>query len=280
MFNSEAELLASIQATAKSLNKILTDYKATQKSLEKLENTKSLERQDYLADAVEMLRKVDLARMGCGEKQKEIDAALSERLRALRANAHHNLITGLTKLMDKPEQLKILSDTPLVIYMHPLTLEVNFEQSKCQFTYAHEPLATTSLEPSEIISVHAAQLDYFRSIRIDSSRFWEICRLAYDMVLLKNGQPAQTHVNIVELLPALSWIWPNQGNKKLSPFPRFLLAYQLQKLRADKMLQNHNFRLDLGTATGGSTKNKANVLYVPLGGTDGQYYLSICFRQV
>ena len=69
MFNSEPELLASIQATAKSLNKAMADYKSTQKALEKFENSKSLERQDYLADAVDLLRKVDLVRRlqnGCG----------------------------------------------------------------------------------------------------------------------------------------------------------------------------------------------------------------------
>ena len=280
MFDSESDLLASVQATAKALAKVLGDYKSTLKALEKLDSPKSLERQDYLADAVSLLKKVDLSRLGCGERQKEFESALNERLRQLRANAHHNLITGLTKGMEKPGQLKIISDSPLVIYMHPLTLEVNFEQSRCQFTYAHEPLASTSLEPEEIMNVHAAQVDIFRSIRIDSNRFWDICHLAYEMVLMKNKQSPETHVDIVELLPALSWLWPNQGNKKLSPFPKYLLAYQLQKLRSDKMLQNHNLRLDLGTATGGSTKNKANVLYVPLGGTDGQYYLSICFRQV
>ena len=280
MIETEPELLAAIQATAKSLSKSLNDYKATLKALEKLDTAKSLERQDYLADAVETLRKVDLARMDCGDRQKDIAEKLAGKLRALRANAHHALMTGLTKGSEKPEQIRILSDSPLVIYMHPLTLEVNFEQSKCVLTYAKEPLATTSLDPEEILSVHAAQLDIFRAIRIDSNRFWEICRLAYDMVLLKNGQPPESRVDIVELLPALSWIWPNQSAKKLSPFPKYLLAYQIQKLRADKLLQNRNLRLDLGTATGGSTKNKANVLYIPAGGTDGQYYLSICFRQL
>ena len=280
MLNSESELLIAIQATSKALNKVLTGYKSLSKALEKLEDAKSLERQDYVGDALEQLKQNDLGPLGCGESQAAIVETLTNRLRDLRANAHHDMVVGLTKGMsDKPEQMKVLSDIPLVIYLHPLTLEVQFEQKKAVLTYAHEALATTSLDPDEILKTRAELLDVFRASRIDSSRFWEICRLAYDMVLLKNGQPAGSRVDIVELLPPLSWLWPNAAAlKKNTQFPKYLLAYQLQKLRSDRMLQYQNLRLDLGTATGGSTKNKANVLYIPMGASEGQYYLSICFR--
>ena len=282
MLESDSELLIAIQTTAKSLNKVLNGYKILAKSLEKLDTEKSLERQDYVADALDALKSNDLTALGCGELQTDIKQSLAVKLRNLRANAHHNLVTGLTKgLGDKAEQMKIISDSPLVIYLHPLTLEVQFEQKKATLEYAHEPLATTSLDPDEILKTHADLLDVFRSSRIDSARFWDICKMAYEMVVLKNGQTANSRVDIVELLPPLAWLWPNPAAmKKNAVFPRYLLAYQLQKLRADNMLQQKSLRIDLGTATGGSTKNKSNVLYIPAGATEGQYYLSICFRHM
>lgn len=280
MFESESELLLVLKTTAKSVNKVLTSGKTLVKSLEKLDSTKALDRQDYVADALDVLKTTDLAQYGCGAQQKEIMAALDQRLRTLRANAHHLLLAGLKKGIDKPENMRILSDNPLVIYVHPLTLEVNFEQAKATWTYAHEPLAVTSLDPEDILNTHKTLLETFRASRIDSQNFWSVCKLAYEMVLLKHGQQIGSRVDIVELIPPLTWLWPNPtALKKNNTLPRYLLAYQLQKLRADGLLQNRNFRLDMGTATGGSTRNKANVLFVPMGISEGQYYLSICFRQ-
>ena len=282
MLESDSDLLIAIQTTAKALNKVLNGYKSLAKALEKLDSDKALERQDYVADAVDALKANDLNLVGCGESQSDIKQALSTKLRDLRANAHHNLVTGLAKGMaDKTDHMKIVSDSPLVIYLHPLTLEVQFEQKKATLLYAHEPLANTSLDPDEILKTRAELIEVFKASRIDSSRFWDACYLAYEMVMLKNGQPAGSRIDIVELLPPLAWLWPNAAAlKKNTGLPKYLLAYQLQKLRADKMLQHKNLRLDLGSATGGSTKNKANVIYIPSGATEGQYYLSICFRQV
>ena len=280
MFESESELLVALQAAAKSVNKVLASGKVIVKALEKLDSAKSLDRQDYVADAIEVLKTSDLNSFGCGATQNALILTLEHRLHDLRMHAHHNLVAGITQGVDKPENLRILSDVPLVIYIHPLTLEVHFEQTKANWTYAHEQLQTTSLDPSEILEAHKSLLDTFRASRIDSQQFWDILKTAYEMVLLKKKEPASSRVDIVELLPPLAWLWPNPNAMKKSPsFPRYLLAYQLQKLRADKLLQNHGSRLELGTATGGSTKNKNNVLFIPMGASEGQYYLSICFRQ-
>ena len=46
---------------------------------------------------------------------------------------------------------------------------------------------------------------------------------------------------------------------------------------AIRLLERRGRRISLGTATGGSTRNKRNVLFVPVSVTDGQYYLSIVF---
>ena len=280
MYESESELLTALVEVVKSVNKVVSEGKALSKALEKLDSSKALLRQDYVADALESLKDNDLRVYGHGEQQKALVHELEKRLHALRVNAHRILIEGLTQCADKPEHMKIISDNPLVIYMHPLTLEVYFEQAKAVWTYAHEPLQNVSLDAGEIMTAHQALVDTFRASRVDSKQFWQLLKLAYDMVLLKQGQPAGTRVDIVELLPPLGWLWPSAvATKKGSSFPRYLLAYQIQKLRADGLLQNKGVRLELGTATGGSTRNKANVLFIPMGATEGQYYLSICFRQ-
>ena len=274
------ELIVAIQNIQKTLTRVLNGYKALSKSLDRFEKKDALERQDYLAEAIATLKTADLSIIGCADQKAILCRALEDRHLALRLNAHHNLLEGLKKIVENPAHLKIISDNPCVIYIHPLTLEVQLDAAKATWTYAHETLATTSLDPNEIMASHAQLLDAFRAIRIDPAQFFNCCRMAYEMLLIKNNLRREERVNIVDLLTPLAWLWPEaqQGKKGLSALPRYILAYQFQKLRADHLLQSQNMRIDLGAATGGTTRNKNNVLYIPQGATEGQYYLTICFR--
>lgn len=280
MVNSENELFSAIQAADKKIAASLTLIKTLSKSLDKFNAVQTLSRQDYIVELLQSIRAWEPEWLRIFPDLEKIEHALESRLHALRATAHHDLVTGLSGRVAKPEHFKILSDNPLVLYLHPLTLEVSFESLKAVLSYARESLVSTSLDPDEIMQAHEAQLEIFRALRVDSKQFRKLFKTAYDMVLLKDGLPPESRVDIVELLQPLSWIWPSQALfKKNAGMPRFLLAYQIQKLRQDGLISAHNQRIDLGTATGGSTKNKNNVLYIPAGISEGQYYLSICFRQ-
>ncbi len=261
MFETDAELWSALQQMSRTVNQVVAASKPIAKALDKMGDVASLNRQDYVADALNAIQ-------------------LEDRLRTLRMTARQDLIAGLNATAPKPDQIKMVSDSPLVLYVHPLTLEVNFEQCKTTWSYAREPMAQSSLDPSDIWNVYGELLDQFRAARIDSKSFWQALKAAYDIVLLKDGKPAGERIDIVDVLVPMAWIWPHAVQlKKATQFPRYLLAYQIQKLRQDGLIAHNGYRLDLGTATGGSTKNKANVLFIPMGPTEGQYYLTMCFRR-
>ena len=251
--SSDAELISTLQTMQKSLKRALEGYRTLAKALERMDREAALERQDYLSDAVAAIRAADLSVLGCADQKR----------------------------VENKAHMKMVSDNPLVVYIHPLTLEVNFEAAKCTWTYAHETLSTVSLAPEEIMAEHAHLVDAFRAARIDSAQFFTICHKAYEMALIRAGQKPTERVDIVELLTPMAWLWPetHAGKKGMAQLPRYLMAYQLQKLRSDRMLQQNGLRLDLGAATGGTTRNKSGVLYIPQGASEGQYYLSICFRE-
>ncbi len=278
----DSELVLSFQAMQKTLKRVLDSYKSLSKALEQFNKKDALARQDYLSEALTAIKNADLSIIGCADRKDTLTRELEDRLRALHLNAHRTLVTGLADHVENQAHMKIVSDNPLVIYVHPLTLEVQFDNYKATWTYAHEPLATTSLDPAEIMATHAELLDAFRAARIDSNQFFTLCRQAYEMAAIKNGVKFGERVNLVDLLTPLAWLWPDdqKGKKGFTTLPKYLFAYQLQKLRADKLLQNGDVRIDLGAATGGTTRNKNNVLYVPHSSVEGQYYLSICYRHV
>lgn len=280
MFETDAELWSALQQMGRTVNQVVAASKPIAKALDKMGDVASLNRQDYVADALNAIQHADLAPYGGADSYAALIRGLEDRLRTLRTTARQDLIAGLNATAPKPDQIKMVSDSPLVLYVHPLTLEVNFEQCKTTWSYAREPMAQSSLDPSDIWNVYGELLDQFRAARIDSKSFWQALKAAYDIVLLKDGKPAGERIDIVDVLVPMAWIWPHAVQlKKVTQFPRYLLAYQIQKLRQDGLIAHNGYRLDLGTATGGSTKNKANVLFIPMGPTEGQYYLTMCFRR-
>lgn len=280
MYETDAQLQAALCQVSKTVGQVVAASKQLVKSLDKFSAVDALNRQDYVADAVNAFKSMDLSYFGGESNFSELIRRLEERLHSLRAHARQDLLSGLSACVAKPEQMRMVSDNPLVVYVHPLTLEVQFEQCKATWAYAREPMAQTSLDPQEIWKMHESLVDQFRAQRIDSRSFWKVLKMAYDMVVIKNGLSVGDRIDIVELLTPMAWIWPNASAlKKQVQLPRYLLAYQIQKLRQEGLISHQGYRLDLGTATGGSTRNKANVLFIPMGPTEGQYYLSLCFRR-
>ena len=280
MFETDAELWSALQQMSRTVNQVVAASKPIAKALDKMGDVASLNRQDYVADALNAIQHADLAPYGGADSYAALIRGLEDRLRTLRTTARQDLIAGLNATAPKPDQIKMVSDSPLVLYVHPLTLEVNFEQCKTTWSYAREPMAQSSLDPSDIWNVYGELLDQFRAARIDSKSFWQALKAAYDFVLLTDAKPAVDLIDIVDVLVPMAWNGPHAVQlKKATQFPRYLLAYQIQKLRQDGLIAHNGYRLDLGTATGGSTKNKANVLFIPMGPTEGQYYLTMCFRR-
>lgn len=275
---NDAEMLAQAKDFASTIAQKQALLKPLGKSLEKLKSVEDLQRQDFLAEIDKAFAQEVLAEFAQSGAAAWLDE-IRGRLRALRHSAKQRLMQGLSAEF-KSEAVQILSDHPLALYLHPFTLQVDFEQARATFSYARENIEACALDTQEIAKMHAQLLEQFRAQRVDSKRFFVKLRAAYQMLCIKNGLAPRERVDLVDLLLPLAWLWDEGGGAKkaLSPLPKYLLAYQLQKLRKDKLLTYNGAQLDLGVATGGSTRNKGNVVYIPQGPSEGQYYLSITFN--
>ena len=112
--------------------------------------------------------------------------------------------------------------------------------------------------------------------------FVEHLWLAYRRCLLTEKKPVGERVELVDLLPELAML--NQGprfkldptRENFRPYGKVRLAFDLARLRKSGTLTHQGYRLSLGTATIGTTRQKDRVLYLEEGGR-GQYYLSLAF---
>lgn len=176
-------------------------------------------------------------------------------------------------------ELVRLGESPPTFLLSPLTVVVDFEVGKARWCYARETLLTTPMEVSAILEGRLTAMAQVRAEALESEAFFTALHQAYRMVLALQGRGEGERVDLVDLLVPLGALregvsaWRKAS--RVEVFPRYLLAYQLHRLRRDNLLERDGVRVDLGTATGGSTRDKRDVLFVPTTATEGQYYLSM-----
>lgn len=179
--------------------------------------------------------------------------------------------------------LNKISDTPYVCFADPMTLEVDFNKGGARVLYGHEVISEVDLDAHELLDARASALNEIKKQALASDEFFELLHASYRTVLAAEGAGYGDRVDLVDVLMPMSMMrlarknWRKKGIDALKPFTRHQLAWQLSQLRRDAMLEHDGKRLDLGAATGGSTRDKKNVLYIPVGAGNGQYYGSIRF---
>lgn len=220
------------------------------------------------------------------EQRQQVVGLLEKELPRLRTKARMKFLATLEMLASQ-EELKVerLSEAPLVLYLKPMTLEVDFDGGGARLLFGHEPIKELPIHAQTIIDERKNALQTLKKEGLPSKDFFPLLKKAYLSVLARNGAEFGDRVDLVDVTIPLSMLLakPRELRKKgidaLKPYPRELLAWQLAKLRQDGMLESEGFRLDLGAATGGSTKNKADVLFIPVGASSGQYYGSLRFER-
>ena len=208
---------------------------------------------------------------------------LSELHQRLRSRARSQLVGALSRRgREEGVEVEPLSETPLELRIAPLTVLADFARAEATLLYAREPVQSCTLDPEAIWAARLEVVERIRAGAQGSPEFFECLLAACRLAQARRGLGADARVDLVDLLGPLSLLqhpvdeWRKLPAKALEPYPRWLLAYQLQRLRKDACLSHAGHRLELGAATGGSARKKQNVLFVPAAG-DGQYMLSLRF---
>lgn len=177
-----------------------------------------------------------------------------------------------------------LGDSPPTFLIQPVAVEIHFDRSEVSLIYAREEVLKVALDVKAILKGRRQAMGMIREHDISSAEFFDLLQQAYHIVRTARGVPKGQRIDLVDTLLPLSLLradsqrWRRLEPSRLNPFTRYQLAYHLARLRRDGMLEKDGTRLDLGTATGGSTRNKRDVLFVPSGFEgEGQYYLSLRF---
>lgn len=183
-------------------------------------------------------------------------------------------------------EFAVLTSEPPEFRVGPLTAVVDFARRTASVRYARLELEKVPARPAPIVEAvrkHLAQLDRADFV---PERFFEQVLQAYQAHLARRGQPLGSRVDLVDLLGEVAFalqspsFFTDPAREKFVGYRRVQFAYDLARLRRAGRLAHRGLRMALGAATGASTRQKADVLYLEDDGGHGQYYLSILFRSV
>jgi len=178
-----------------------------------------------------------------------------------------------------------LTSDPPEFRLAQLTVAVDLPRRTAVLRYARNDLAKVSLQPDAILDAMQRQLVQLEGKSFDATEFFEQVLQAYQIRLHRVQQAFGARIDLVELLPEIAFI--RQGTSFLEdpqrdnfvPYSRVQLSYDLARLRRAGKLSHRGFRLGLGSATAGSTKQKNRVLYLEDERGTGQWYLSVRFTR-
>ena len=219
-------------------------------------------------------------------RARAIQERLAPEIKKLRVKARMKFLATLDLQAGKEElAIERISESPLVLFIKPLTFEVDFDAGGARMLYGHEQIDDLPIDAHRFLQDRQKVLEKSRRQLVDPSDFFDLLHQAYKMVLASEGLEYGARVDVVDVLAPLSLLRAGtktlrkKGIDALEPFPRYLLAMQLARQRRDGLLEKEGLRLDLGAATGGSTRNKEDVLFIPVGASSGQYSRSLRFER-
>ncbi len=226
----------------------------------------------------------ELGGLGLEESRRELDAELGEAITALRTQLRGRLVAELARAAEREEiGFDRVGDRPPTVLLAPLVCELDLDEGEARLMYGREVVTTCDLAVEPILEAREETLAAIGEGAPDPDTFFAALRAAYDTARAARRLGPGERVPIVELLAPLALhlagpgVWTKKGIEKVEPVPRYRLAYLLRQLQRTGGLERRGHRLELGAATGGSTRDKKTVLYVPSSPADGQYYLSLRF---
>ena len=189
--------------------------------------------------------------------------------------------TFLDALVAEVERRKLawqsVGQQPPVLDLAGISVTLDWDKECAALAYGREPLAKVSLVVGEVLSAREEQIDRLRSVWPGPDVFFAALDSAYRARAGREAKRPGERVHLVDLIPELLVEYELRGLRSPKTiFGRAELAYCLDRLAREGGLEQGQRRLELGTATGGSTKDKRQVLFLQAGMGGGQYYLSVC----
>lgn len=274
------ELRVEFGELAASVKEFGRDVEKLRKALDGLADSETWQNPTARKRCVQVLR--DAASFEVPQVKSLLES-LQPALREHRVRLRERFFADLeARLHEEGTSMRKIGDQPPVYDLSGLTLTLDFEKETASLSYAREEITKVPLDADLVLHAREELQGALQEGWCGSEAFFEALLSAYRARLGREGKPPGERIQLVKLCTELGVEYANRGlwpskQKGLRTFERVELAFCLDLLAREGKLQQGKHRLELGTATGGSTKDKKQVLFLEAGMGGGQYYLSLRF---
>ena len=266
------------------LKDLLKQVKTQEKTVSQLLRSSQENDGPQLLTALSSLDNAVLTRVGLGEIAEEAVTGVREQLNELRRLKKRALIHDLAAAcQERGRPFKRIGDTPPELLLGLFTVTLDLARLEAVITFARQELARVPAEAGKILDALESEEKKLQKRQPAPERFIEQLFWAYQAVCSRDEKPIGERVDIADAFPFVALFQQTQAflnnpvRERFTSFSRahFLLALSL--LRTTRTFEHRGYRLDLGTATGNSTRNKNRVFFLPDAAGSGQLYLSLRF---
>ncbi len=266
------------------LKDLLKQVKAQEKTVSLLLRSSRESDGPQLLAGLASLDNAVLNRFDLRETVEEAVAGVREQLNELRQQKKRALMHDLsTACQESGRPFKRIGDSPPELLLAPFTVTLDLNRLEAVISFARQELATVPAETSIILDTLKSEEKALQKRQPSPERFIEQLFWSYHAVCARDEKPSGERVDIAEVLPFVALFQQspaftnNPVRERFNSFSRahFLLALSI--LRTTRTFEHNGHRLDLGTATGNSTRNKNRVFFLPDTSGSGQLYLSLRF---
>jgi len=178
-------------------------------------------------------------------------------------------------------ELRKSGERPPVFEAGILSLTLEFEKGVAEIAYGREKVARVPLRPRSLPGAVGEANAFLARGWPGAETLFRALRASWGAALGRRGGDPSGRVELgdlpaeLELSLRLLGAWPKGWESGALDRARF--AYWLDRLAMEGRLAFEGWRLELGTATGGSARDRKRVLFLRAGMGGGQYYLSLRF---
>lgn len=278
----DEKLLRALTDFKEDVQERVRDLLRAKKAAEQLCRDGALENLELVQKYADWLRDADLEPIEMEERREKAVDSLDAFVKRRRNKRRMSFMRQLhDRADDRGLEVEKLSESPPAMYVEPFVVAPDFETGRVELSYARETIAETDLDPDVVFERRDHWAERFAQGTPSPEAFFDRLELAYELARNSRERGPGERVELVDLLAPLALLrsdpedWRDPELEAVDGYPKYLLAYQLQGMRREGLLERDGTRVDLGTATGGSTRDKDDVVFIPSGPDDGQYYLSI-----
>lgn len=266
------------------VGKLADRLKKTKLAIAKLKRGENWDEVEATAQALAEVAKDTLAWSKAAVKEAKAWQAYT-----LQARQESQRRFGL-QLREAAEQaglaLSTITTTPLEYRLGKFTLLVNLSAGKVDIQYSRITAVQTSLDALAVVDKVKELEAALNAGEFKAEACFMEMLTAYKRRLIFEERALGERANLVDLVPEIAF-QRELGKKMLKrsdgkqrKYDKIQFAWNFVRMwRELHGLEYKGYRLNLGTATINSTRNKQAVLYLEEGGTHGQYYLSVWFTK-